>query len=292
MAEKLKTSEHEHLSALAGLKTTEAQVEDQRKLLYTTKLNLATKKAMVLSLKAELQKAKVEARTVREAAKVVEEAAYERGVLETEQRLAEEVTEVCRDYCTITWMEAFNSAGVFANSELWRAENVYFPKHIREVPADPPSTALPLPPSKQVSSIQDLTLDAEVSTRVGRGKEGLPLANDAQSEDTFTIRDVVSQAKVVEKPKARDAKSKTADTKEDPQPKKKVVVGFSFMYLLLFPFPVAYVIACSISSFELMNELFLLFPGSLLFMLFILIIIANKFELLLHFQCVLTANHY
>ena len=35
LAEKLKTSEHEHLSALAGLKTSEIQAEDQRKLLYT-----------------------------------------------------------------------------------------------------------------------------------------------------------------------------------------------------------------------------------------------------------------
>jgi len=221
LTEKLKTSEHERLSALAGLKTAEAQAEDQCKLLYTTELNLATEKAMVLSLKAELQKAKVEAQAIREAAKAAEEAAYEQGVLETKQRLAEEVAEVCRDYCTVTWMEALNSAGVSANSELRKAENVYFPEHIREVPTDPSSTALPLPPPKQVSSIQDLTLDAKASTGVGRGKEGLPPTNDAQFEDTLTIRDVVSQAKVAEKPKAGDAKSKTTDTKEDPQPTKK-----------------------------------------------------------------------
>ena len=146
LAEKLKTSEHKRLSALAGLKTAKAQAKDQGNLLYTTELNLATEKAMVLSLKAELQKAKVEAQTVREAAKAAEEAAYEQGVLETEQRLAEEVVEVCRDYCTMTWIEALNSAGVFADSELRRVESVFFPKHIREVPADLPSTALPLPP--------------------------------------------------------------------------------------------------------------------------------------------------
>ena len=44
-----------------GLKTAEAQAEDQRKRLYTTKLDLATEKAAVLSLKAELEKAKAEA---------------------------------------------------------------------------------------------------------------------------------------------------------------------------------------------------------------------------------------
>ena len=84
LAEKLKTSEHKRLSALVGLKTAEAQAEDQHKLLYTTKLNLATEKVKVLSLKAKLQKAKVEAQTVREASKAAEDAAYERGVLETE----------------------------------------------------------------------------------------------------------------------------------------------------------------------------------------------------------------
>ena len=102
LAEKLKTSKHKRLSALAGLKTAKAQAKDQGNLLYTTKLNLATEKAMVLSLKAELQKAKDETQTAKEAVKAVEVATYERGVLETEQRLAEEVAEVCKDYYTIT----------------------------------------------------------------------------------------------------------------------------------------------------------------------------------------------
>ena len=53
------------------------------------------------------------------------------------------------------------------------------------------------------------------------GKEGLPPASDASSKDTLTIRDVISQAKVAEKPKDGDAQSKTATTKEDPHPKKK-----------------------------------------------------------------------
>ena len=67
-------------------------------------------------------------------------------MLETEQRLVEEVAEVCRDYCTVTWNEALNIAGVSADFELRKAKNVYFPEHIREIPADPSSTALPLAP--------------------------------------------------------------------------------------------------------------------------------------------------
>ena len=68
LAEKLKTFEHERQSALAGLKTAKTQAEDQRKLLFTTELNLVTEKATVLSLKAELEKAKVEAQAVKDAA--------------------------------------------------------------------------------------------------------------------------------------------------------------------------------------------------------------------------------
>ena len=102
LAKKLKTSEQGHQSTLARLKTAEAQVEDQRKHLYTTELDLATKKAAVLSLKAKLEKAKAKAQAIQEATQATERATYERGVLEIEQRLAEEVAKVCKDYCSMT----------------------------------------------------------------------------------------------------------------------------------------------------------------------------------------------
>ena len=54
LAEKLKAVESAHQNAEAGLKTVEAQAEDQHKQLYTTQLNLATKQAAVLDLKAKL----------------------------------------------------------------------------------------------------------------------------------------------------------------------------------------------------------------------------------------------
>ena len=54
LTKKLKTFEHERLSALVGLKTVETQAEDQRKLLYITELNLAAEKVTVLCLKTEL----------------------------------------------------------------------------------------------------------------------------------------------------------------------------------------------------------------------------------------------
>ena len=61
MVEKLKEAQSAHLSAEAGLKTAEKQVEDQRQKLHVTEINLATTRQSVLDLKVALQKAKEEA---------------------------------------------------------------------------------------------------------------------------------------------------------------------------------------------------------------------------------------
>ena len=141
-------------------------------------------------------------------------------MLETEQRLAKEVAKVCRDYCSMTWDTALNSAGVPTDSELRKAEKVFYPEHIREIPTNPSSAALPSSAFKQVPSAQDLPIDVGTFAGVDTGKEGLPPASDAPSEDALTIRDVMSQAKVAEKPKDGDS-AKIAVTKEDPLSKKK-----------------------------------------------------------------------
>ena len=50
---------------------------------------------------------------------------------ETEDALRAEVPAVCRAYCTQTWEEALNRAGVEASFELRRPENIFFPQAIR-----------------------------------------------------------------------------------------------------------------------------------------------------------------
>ena len=77
------------------MKNVEKQAEDQRYKLHVTEINLATEKQAILELKAELQKAK-------EAAEAEKRAAYQLGVEETQVRLAEELSELCRDYCSVT----------------------------------------------------------------------------------------------------------------------------------------------------------------------------------------------
>ena len=80
---------------------------------------MTTQKQLVLDLKVELEKAKATSRAAKEAAEAWRQASYNLGVEETEIQLAEELTEVCRDYCKETWKEALNLVKVLAASE-WR----------------------------------------------------------------------------------------------------------------------------------------------------------------------------
>ena len=144
----------------------------------------------------------------REAAEVTVNASYERGVLDTEICLADEVAIVCRDYCTKSWGVAIDRAGVPANSELRRAESIFFPEDIREI-------LNMVPPSKQLPIAQAPTPDAEVSKGVGVDEEAQLLMKAKPSEDALAIKDMVSQAKDAElKSQARDSQSEKADPKK------------------------------------------------------------------------------
>ena len=96
----------------------------------------------------------------REAFEAVEKASYERGVQETEARLAKEVAKVCRDYWTEVWAKALNRARVPAESKLRCAGSIFFLKDIREAPTVLPlPVALPFPSPEQISTIQAPSLD-------------------------------------------------------------------------------------------------------------------------------------
>ena len=113
-----------------------------------TETNLATESQTVLDLKAALQKtvkevrlAKEEAQLVREAAEAKKKASYQLGAEETEARLSEELPEVCRDYCSISWAHALDAAGVLADLVLRLPEKVFFPPEIREIPEGAPEAS-------------------------------------------------------------------------------------------------------------------------------------------------------
>ena len=77
-----------------------------------TEINLAIEKQTVLDLKVALQKAKEETQLAKEVAKVEKRAAFQLSVEKTQVRLAKELLEICRDYCTVIWGKALNVAGV------------------------------------------------------------------------------------------------------------------------------------------------------------------------------------
>ena len=134
------------------MKSAETQAEDQRKELYTTQLNLVTERQAVQDLKTALQKVEDELRRVKEEAQLIREAteaeknaARQLGAEETEARLSEEVPEVCRDYCSISWAHTLDAAGVPADSALRLPESIFYPQEIRANPDE-----------VQVASEQDL----------------------------------------------------------------------------------------------------------------------------------------
>ena len=79
-----------------------------------------------MELCEELQKAREAAQLAKEAAEAEKQAAYTLGVEETQARLTEELSAVCREYCGISWGKALDSAGVPVGSNLRRPESIYY----------------------------------------------------------------------------------------------------------------------------------------------------------------------
>ena len=70
----------------------------------------------------------------KEAAEVEKKASYQLGVEETEIRLVKELSEVCRDYCDVTWDKALTAIGVHSDSALRLPGSIYYHPKIREIP--------------------------------------------------------------------------------------------------------------------------------------------------------------
>ena len=85
-------------------------------------------------LREELKKAREVVQLVKEAAEAKKQTAYTLRVEETQARLIEELTAVCRDYCNISWGKALDAVGVPVGSDLRRPESIYYDLEIRELP--------------------------------------------------------------------------------------------------------------------------------------------------------------
>ena len=92
-------------------------------------------------------------------------------------------------------------AGVPADFELRRVENIFFPEDIREI-------LNMVPPTEQLLTTQARPPDGEVSKGAGADEEAQLSTKAKPSEDALIIRDVVSQAK--------DAELKSQANPKDP----------------------------------------------------------------------------
>ena len=133
LSHEVKEAKKGRASAEASLKNATKQAEDLRLQLRQSEENLVTEKQAVSDLKAKLVKVKGEAHLAREAAEKAVATSYDRGVRDTEVRLAEEVAAVCREYITVSWGVALDRVAVPADSDLRKAENIFFPEDIREI---------------------------------------------------------------------------------------------------------------------------------------------------------------
>ena len=164
------------------------QFEDIRKQLHYTKINLATQKQLATELREELRKAREAAQLLKEAVEAEKQAAYTLGMEETQARLTEEFSAVCRDYCDISWGKALDVAGVPADSSLRRPESIYYDPEIREL-SDPnsshPEQATQVSELPKVNQVPSAPLEVSKDSHedAGKGKEVETLKGKDKGQD-------------------------------------------------------------------------------------------------------------
>nr|XP_023914566.1 uncharacterized protein LOC112026115 [Quercus suber] len=221
LSEQLKDMTNQKNSLDAGLKSTEKQAEEQRKLLKAAEVNLATERELVKGLRAELQKAREKARLAEENAQLAKEAleaekqaAYKLGVKETENSLTERFASVCRDYCDVTWGKALDAAGISADADLRQPGSIYYDPDIRELPESDSSSPTQLRGASEQSLVGQVPpTNLETSKESGQpGNQSEPVEVpevSGQPED---------QSKPIEAPKDKDkdlGKKKAAMESQD-----------------------------------------------------------------------------
>ena len=139
------------------------------------------------------------------------------GVEETQVRLTEELSIVCKEYCGISWGKALDAARVPMDSDLRWLENVYYDLEIRELPGpDSFNPEQALEASEQSLVDQALPTPFEANKNDGQGKK----ADDFQGIGKDQGKKKTSSDP---KEKAPDAAASQPDQTVDPlAPKKKV----------------------------------------------------------------------
>ena len=186
---------------------------------------------MVVDLQAKLQNAKKEVQLAKEAAEAEKKASYQLDVEETEIRLVEKLSKVCRDYCDATWDKALTATGVPADSTLRLPGSIYYQPQIREIPSasSPPvpapesseqPLAIPdaLPPPK-ISKESNQTGDQGQGTEREKCKDkGKGKKSSAKAKDATKVKEAEAGIQEID-PKAKVAPCSQLSQKEDPHTK-------------------------------------------------------------------------
>ena len=107
---------------------------------------------------------------------------------ETQARLTEEFSVVCRDYCDISWGKALDVAGVLVDFSLRRPESIYYDLEIREL-SDPnsshPEQATQVSELPKVDQIPPAPLEVPKDSHqdAGKGKEVETLKGKDKGQD-------------------------------------------------------------------------------------------------------------
>ena len=127
----------------------------------------------MLELKAKLSKAKEVAQA---AADTAGQKFYDLGVQEIEAWLSKELAAVCKEYCLEVWTEGLNVAGAPVDSKWRKAESIYYPENLREIPKAAPEEAVPAftaaeQPPPEAAKKPSKAGDQGRGVKVAKGKE-------------------------------------------------------------------------------------------------------------------------
>lgn len=181
-------------------------------------INLATEKQAVLDLKIALHKDKEEVQLAKETAEAEKRVAYQLRVEETKARLTEELSEVCRDYCSITWGQALNAAGVPTDSTWRLLENIFYPLEIREVLVDALEASeqpAAIPNAIPIAEITKGSSQVTVQSEDAEGEKGKGKKPSSKSKDPSKETITKAEGHRVD-PKAKDVPPPQLEQKEDP----------------------------------------------------------------------------
>ena len=124
-------------------------------------------------LREELRKAREAVQLVKEATETEKQDAYTLRVEETQAKLTEKLSAVCRDYCDISWGKALDATGVPVGSDLRQPNSIYYDPEIRKLPgpdSSHPEQATQVYAQSKVDQVSLISLEVPKDSNQGGGQ--------------------------------------------------------------------------------------------------------------------------